>query len=150
MKISFESIEQIGALGCVMKEQNDSMILQSVEDLEWEIKQLYGGMAAEEIIYGKSGHITGGADDIKKATAILQHFVIGNAVYTDAKLNYKLLGEQTNKIEELEEKSQYFYDETMHIIHGHKELLIYLSSILLREWSLSKDEIFEFIYDFTE
>ena len=150
LKISSESVEQIGALGFAMREQDDSRVLQSVEEMEWDIKQLYGGMAAEEMVYGKKGHTTGGADDIKKATRLLQHLVVENSVYTRSKLNYEMLGEQTNKIEEMENKSKVLYEETMDIVQEYEGLLLYLSGELMREWSLSKDEIFEYIYAFKE
>jgi len=148
LKISSESVEQIGALGFAMREQDDSGMLQSVEEMEWDIKQLYGGMAAEEMVYGKKGHTTGGADDIKKATRLLQHLVVENSVYTRSKLNYEMLGEHSNKIEEMENKSKLFYEETMDIVREYEGLLLYLSEVLMREWSLSKDEIFEHIMAF--
>jgi len=150
LKISSESVEQIGALGFAMREQDDSRVLQSVEEMEWDIKQLYGGMAAEEMVYGKKGHTTGGADDIKKATRLLQHLVVENSVYTRSKLNYEMLGEHSNKIEEMENKSKVLYEETKDIVQEYEGLLLYLSGELMREWSLSKDEIFEYIYAFKE
>jgi len=148
LKISSESVEQIGALGFAMREQDDSRVLLSVEEMEWDIKQLYGGMASEEMVYGKKGHTTGGADDIKKATRLLQHLVVENSVYTRSKLNYEMLGDHSNKIEEMENKSKIFYEETMDIVREYEGLLLYLSGVLMREWSLSKDEIFEHIMAF--
>jgi len=148
LKISSESVEQIGALGFAMREQDDSRVLQSVEEMEWDIKQLYGGMAAEEMVYGKKGHTTGGSDDIKKATRLLQHLVVENSVYTRSKLNYEMLGEHSTKIEEMEKKSKFLYEETMDIVQEYEGLLLYLSGVLMREWSLNKDEIFEHIFTF--
>lgn len=145
LKISSESIAQLGALGFAMREQDESMMLQSVEEMEWSIKQLYGGIAAEQMVYGKSGHTTGGADDIKKVTKLLQRLVVENSVYSTSKLNYEILDAMDKKLEEIERKSKVFYDETMNIIQEHEGLLLYLSEILMHEWSLTKAEIFKYI-----
>jgi len=145
LKISSESISQIGALGFAMKEQHDEMLLQSIEEMEWELRQLYGGIAAEQTVYGKSGITTGSADDIQKATKLLQHMINQNNVYGTAKLNYEALGIKENKISLMEEKAQQFFEESMEIVKKYEGLLVYLSDVLLKEWSLSKDEIFEHI-----
>ena len=150
LKISSESIAQIGALGFVMREQDEGMMLQSVEEMEWVIKQLYGGIAAEQIVYGKGGHTTGGKDDIRRATQLLEHLIIENSVYSTSKLNYEILGSKENKIEEIEIKSKSLYEESMRIICEHEGLLLYLSGVLMAEWSLNKNEIFEYINKFKE
>lgn len=148
MKISSESIDQIGALGFVMREQDEGMMLKSVEVMEWEIKQLYGGIAAEQMVYGKNGHTTGGADDIKRATKYLQHLIIENSVYSTSKINYEILGSKDTQIEAIETKSKIFYEESMSIVREYEGLLLYLSGVLMAEWTLSKDEIFERIKRF--
>jgi len=145
LKISSESIAQIGALGFAMREQDETMMLKSVEDLEWEIKQLYGGIAAEQMVYGKSGHTTGSTDDIKRATKLLQHLIIENSVYSLSKLNYDVLGSAEDQLQSIESKSKLFYEESMRIVEEYEGLLLYLSGVLMAEWSLSKDEIFEYI-----
>ncbi|MEA3434355.1 MAG: AAA family ATPase, partial [Campylobacterota bacterium] len=145
LKISSESISQIGALGFAMREQHDEMLLQSIEEMEWELRQLYGGIAAEQTVYGKSGITTGSADDIQKATKLLQHMINQNNVYGTAKLNYEALGVKENRVSLMEEKAQAFFEESIEIIEKYEGLLIYLSGVLMTEWSLSKEEIFEHI-----
>ena len=145
LKISSESISQIGALGFAMREQHDRMLLQNIEDMEWELRQLYGGIAAEQTVYGKSGITTGSSDDIQKATKILQHMINQNNVYGTAKLNYEVLGAKEDRVSLLEEKAQQFFEESMEIIEKYEGLLVYLSEVLIKEWSLNKDEIFEHI-----
>ena len=145
LKISSESISQIGALGFTMREQHDRMLLQNIEDMEWELRQLYGGIAAEQTVYGKSGITTGSSDDIQKATKILQHMINQNNVYGTAKLNYEVLGAKEDRVSLLEEKAQQFFEESMEIIEKYEGLLVYLSEVLIKEWSLNKDEIFEHI-----
>jgi len=148
LKISSESIAQIGALGFALREQNDSMMLKSVDEIEWDIKQLYGGMAAEEMVYGKNGHTTGGTDDVKKATKLLEHLIVENSVYSTSKLNYKILGSDDEQLPLMEEKSKVLYEESMAIVKEHEGLLLYLSGVLMREWSLSKDTLFHHIRTF--
>lgn len=145
LKISSESISQIGALGFAMREQQDEMLLQNIEEMEWELRQLYGGIAAEQTVYGKSGITTGSADDIQKATILLQHMINQNNVYGTAKLNYEVLGVKENRVSLMEEKAKKLFEESIEIVKKHKGLLVYLSEVLLKEWSLSKDEIFRHI-----
>lgn len=148
LKISSESIAQVGVLGFVMREQTEEVMLQNVEDMEWDVKQLYGGIAAEELVCGKNGCTTGGADDIKKATRLLQHMVVENSVYSTSKLNYEMLESKEHQIQTIEEKSKDFYEESMRILKENELLLLHLSGVLMEDWSLSKDEIFEEILGF--
>jgi len=148
LKISSESIAQIGALGFAMREQDEGMMLKSVDEMEWEIMQLYGGIAAEQVVYGKSGVTTGASDDIQKVTKLLQHMINQNNVYGRAKLNYELIGANESRVALLEEKAESFFSESMEIIETHEGLLRYMSDVLMTEWSLSKDEIFEHIFLF--
>jgi len=150
LKISSESISQIGALGFAMREQDDSMLLENIGEMEWTLRQLYGGIAAEQTLYGESGITTGSADDIEKATSLLQHMINQNNVYGTAKLNYEVLGVRESRVSLLEEKAQRFFEESMEIIGKYEGLLTYLSGVLVREWSLSKDEIFEHIEAYAE
>jgi cell division protease FtsH len=131
-----------------MREQDEGMMLKSVEDMEWEIKQLYGGIAAEQMVYGKNGHTTGGADDIKRATRYLQHLIVENSVYSTSKLNYDILGAKESQTQVIEAKSKVLYEESMSIVQEYEMLLLYMSGVLMAEWSLTKDEIFEHIKQF--
>ena len=149
LKISSEAVSQRGALGFTMKEQQEGALLQNIEDMEWELRQLYGGLAAEQTVYGKSGITTGSSDDIEKATYLLEHMINQNNVYGTAKLNYEALGAKEKRVTLLEEKSQSLFEESMEIIQKYEDLLGYLSGVLLKEWSLSKDEIFEHIAIYT-
>ena len=71
-----------------------------------------------------------------------------NNVYGTAKLNYEALGVKESRVALLEEKVQQFFEESMEIIGKYVGLLVYLSGVLIKEWSLSKDEIFEHIASF--
>lgn len=146
VKISSESVSQIGVLGFVMQESSDEMMLQSIEELEWEVKGLYGGLAAERVVFGQSGSTTGSAKDIEKATRLLKHLVVENSVYEEAKLDYTALGmHRGSLLKRVEKKSASFYAESCVIIETHKELLTFLAQKLVEEWSLDKERLFELI-----
>jgi len=124
------------------------MMLQSVEELEWEVKQLYGGLAAERVVFGKSGSTTSSANDIQKATKLLKHLVVENAVYGEAKLNHTELIMSDKLVAEMEKRSAFFYNESSKIIAEHKDLLCHLSEKLIEEWSLDKERLFELIKNY--
>jgi len=149
VKVSSESLSQIAALGFVLNENSDEMMLQSIDDLEWEIKQLHGGLAAERMVFGQGGSTTGSANDIKKASKILKHLVVENSVYAEAKLDYTELQTNDRVWTELENKSSHFYNESYKIIEEHKDLLTHLSQKLIEEWSMDRERLFEIIAKFT-
>jgi len=126
------------------------MMLQSIEDLEWEIKQLYGGLAAERILFGQKGSTTGSSNDIKKVTKILKHMIAENSVYEEVKLDYSELKLTEPLIGKIEKKSAFFYNESYKILEEHKNLLSYLSEKLREEWSLDKERLFEHISNYYE
>ncbi len=150
LKISSESVEQMGALGFAMREEGDEMLLRSVDDLEWEIRQLYGGLAAEQMVYGKQGVSTGAANDIEKATMLLQHMINQNNVYGSAKLNYELLGMDEQRAQMLEKHAEELFNESLEIIGKYEGLLTYLSIVLLEAWSLDKEELFDAIAEYVQ
>ena len=150
VKVSSESISQLGALGFVLNENSDEMMLQSIEEMEWEIKQLYGGLAAEKVLFGQSGSTTGSANDIKKATKLLAHLMLENSVYSDAKLDHSELGVSEKQMKSMEKKSSLFYKESYKIIEEHKEMLCHLSQKLMEEWSLDKERLFELIANYRQ
>jgi cell division protease FtsH len=148
VKVSSESISNLGALGFVLNENSDEILLQSIEEMEWEIKQLYGGLAAEKVVFGKRGSTTGSANDIQKATKLLKHLVVENSVYGEAKLNHSELMMSDKLVTEMEEHSAIFYTESCKIIEEHKELLCHLSQKLMEEWSFDKERLFDLIENY--
>ena len=145
VKVSSESISQLGALGFVLNENSDEMMLKSIEEMEWEIKQLYGGLAAERVVFGQSGSTTGSSNDIKKATKLMSHLILENSVYSEVKLDHSVLATNDTLIKHMEDKSAHFYNESYKIIEEHKALLCHLSQKLMEEWSLDKERLFALI-----
>jgi len=143
IKISSESISRANALGYVLSESDD-LLLHSIAELEKEVKILYGGVASEELIFGKTNITTGSANDIEKITQILNHLFIETSAYSKAKLkldNIELLKKEAYK--KMEEKSAALYDETLALLEEDKGLIEYLAAQLIERWVLSKEEIFE-------
>lgn len=63
----------MGALGYVMYVPEEETYLKSKEELEDRLVGLFGGRAAEEIVFGSV--TTGAANDIEKATSIARAMV---------------------------------------------------------------------------
>lgn len=143
IKISSENISRVNALGYVLSESDD-MLLHSVSELEKEVRILYGGVAAEELIFGKQNITTGSANDIEKITRILKHLFIETSVYSESKL--KLDGLETLQVEAykaMEKKAAELYGETLAILKEDQALIEHLANVLIERWVLSKEEIFE-------
>ncbi len=143
IKISSESISRANALGYVLSESDD-MLLHSIKDLEIEVRILYGGVAAEELIFGKTNITTGSANDIEKITQILHHLFIETSAYSTSKLKLDgidLLQKEAYK--KMEAKASELYIETLEMLKEEQELIEHLANILIERWVLSKEEIFE-------
>ena len=150
IKISSESISRANALGYVLSESED-ILLHSITELEKEVKILYGGVAAEELIFGKTNITTGSANDIEKITHILNHLFIETSAYSNAKLkldNIDLLKKEAYK--NMETKASSLYEETLSLLKEDKELIKYLANELIIRWVLTKEEIFVEIKKYNE
>jgi len=149
IKISSESISRANALGFVLSENNESL-LTSLREFEDEVKVLYGGVAAEEVIYGKNNITAGSANDIEKATSILKHMIQTCSMYEKSKVNMSQLSKsaEEDSVQFIINKSEELYNESYNIIKANKDLIEYLSDVLIKKWVLSKDEIFKEIKHF--
>jgi cell division protease FtsH len=142
IKISSENISRVNALGYVLNESED-ILLSSITELEKEVKILYGGVASEELVFGKENITTGASNDIEKITHILNHLFIETSAYSQSKLkldNIDLLKDVAYK--EMEAKAKELYGETLLLLEKDKALIEHLADILIDKWVLSKDEIF--------
>ena len=148
IKISSESISRANALGYVLSESND-MLLHTIEELEKEVRILYGGVASEELIFGKRNITTGSANDIEKITQILNHLFIETSAYSEAKLKLdKIDSLKEVAYKEMEAKAVTLYKESLELLQEDKALIEHLANILIERWVLSKEEIFDEIVSF--
>lgn len=144
LKISTESVSKIGALGYVLSSGED-VALQTLEEMEQDIMQLYGGVAAEELFYGARGISVGSQNDIQKVTAKLDLMVNRLSMYSRSKLDYKQLkgeGSGEEAIRQVEAKADELYTLTLEAIKGYRDAIEALKDTLLERYVLSKDEVF--------
>lgn len=147
MKISTESVSKLGALGYVLSATPDAA-LQTLEELEQEVMQLYGGVAAEELFYGARGISVGSQNDIQKVTARLELMVNQLSMYSGSKLDYRQLkrdGASKASIRELEQKADELYARTLKVIDQYRGWMIPLKDVLMERYVLSKDEVFDLL-----
>ncbi|MES2261067.1 MAG: AAA family ATPase [Pseudomonadota bacterium] len=144
LKISTESVSKLGALGYVLS-AGDDMSLRTLEEMEQDVIQLYGGVAAEELFYGARGISVGSQNDIQKATSMLDMMVNRLSMYSRSKLDYSQFkndssGEHT--LNQVEAKADELYSYTLKSIGDYRVAMEEIKEILLERYVLSKDAIF--------
>jgi cell division protease FtsH len=147
LKISTESVSKLGALGYVLS-SGDDVSLRTLEELERDVIQLYGGVAAEELFYGARGISVGSQNDIQKATSMLNLMVNQLSMYSRSKLDYSQFkndssGEHT--LVQVEAKADELYSYTLGAIGDYKDVIASLKDTLLERYVLSKDAVFELL-----
>ena len=143
LKISTESVSKLGALGYVLQ-SGDDVSLRTLEELEQDVIQLYGGVAAEELFYGARGISVGSQNDIEKATKMLNLMVNRLSMYSRSKIDYTQLRQENGEhtIRQVEEKSDELYSYTLGAIRDYKEVIESIKDTLLDQYVLSKDAVF--------
>ncbi|MDL2354897.1 MAG: AAA family ATPase [Pseudomonadota bacterium] len=144
LKISTESVSKLGALGYVLQ-SGDDVSLRTLEELEQDVIQLYGGVAAEELFYGARGISVGSQNDIEKATKMLNLMVNRLSMYSRSKLDYTQLGQDGNgerAIRQVEQKADELYSYTLGAIRDYKAVIESIKDTLLDQYVLSKDAVF--------
>jgi len=152
LKISTESVSKVGALGYVLSSAED-VSLQTLEEMEQDIMQLYGGVAAEELFYGARGISVGSQNDIQKVTAKLDLMVNRLSMYSRSKLDYTQLqgdGSRDEAVRQVESKADELYTRTLEAIKGYKDTMVALKGTLLERYVLSKDEVFTLLAELME
>ncbi len=151
LKISTESVSKLGALGYVLQ-SNDDMSLRTLEQLEQDVIQLYGGVAAEELFYGARGISVGSQNDIEKATKLLNLMVNRLSMYSHSKIDYALLrqdGHGEQAIAQVEAKADELYRHTLEAIKDYQAIIASIKEVLLERYVLSKEAVFALIADRT-
>ncbi len=144
LKISTESVSKLGALGYVLQ-SGDDVSLRTLEELEQDVIQLYGGVAAEELFYGARGISVGSQNDIEKATKMLNLMVNRLSMYSRSKIDYTQLrqeGSGDHTVRQVEEKSDELYSYTLGAIRDYKAVIESIKDTLLDQYVLSKDAVF--------
>jgi cell division protease FtsH len=144
LKISTESVSKLGALGYVLS-AGDDMSLRTLEELERDVIQLYGGVAAEELFYGARGISVGSQNDIQKATSMLDTMVNRLSMYSRSKLDYSQFKQEASgehTLLQVETKADELYSYTLRAIGDYRAAMDAIKDVLLERYVLSKDDIF--------
>jgi cell division protease FtsH len=141
LKISTESVSKLGALGYVLS-ASDDVALRTLEELERDVIQLYGGVAAEELFYGARGISVGSQNDIQKATSMLDLMVNKLSMYSRSKLDYSQFKNQENDLDQVQAKADELYSYTLEAIGDYRPQIAELKDVLMEQYVLSKDAIF--------
>jgi cell division protease FtsH len=147
LKISTESVSKLGALGYVLQ-SGDDVSLRTLEELEQDVIQLYGGVAAEEMFYGARGISVGSQNDIEKATKLLNLMVNRLSMYSRSKIDYTQLKQEglgDHAISQVEAKSDELYSYTLGAIADYREVIESIKDTLLDQYVLSKDAVFDLL-----
>jgi len=148
LKISSEAIAKYNVLGYVINVEEDNK-LKSIGDLENEIIQLYGGVAAEETFYSEKDITIGSFNDIEKITDIFDLLINKLNVYSKSKVNFNKLYSKSvliqNNQDQIENKANELYKESLNIVKKHKNNIIIIKKIMIEKWVLHKNDIVELI-----
>lgn len=148
IKVSTESIAQQGALGYMLSTRPENSLL-SIGEIEQTIVELYGGLAAEEVFYGKQGVSLGASNDIQKATTMLRKMIEQSSVYSDAKIDYSAFKETPKDvIARIEHKSAECYARALTYMQAHRAFIADMKDVLMHQYILEKDEIFNRLEDY--
>lgn len=152
LKISTEAVSKLGALGYVLS-AGDDMALRTLEELERDVIQLYGGVAAEELFYGARGISIGSQNDIEKATNLLDTMVNRLSMYSRSKLDYSRFRPESQSgesLRQLEAKADELYSYTLQAMADYRAAISEIQEVLLERYVLSKEEIFELLAQRTD
>ncbi|UMR31274.1 AAA family ATPase [Massilia sp. MB5] len=144
LKISTESVSKLNALGYVLS-AGDDMSLRTLEEMERDVMQLYGGVAAEELFYGARGISVGSQNDIQKATSMLDTMVNRLSMYSRSKLDYSQFKSESgaeHTLGQVEAKADELYSHTLQAIGDYRAVMDSIKDVLLERYVLSKDAVF--------
>lgn len=155
LKISTESISKNNALGFVHNKPREEH-LPDRSALELRVKELYGGVAAEEHFLGKDKITTGSSSDIDVATNILRSMIVDLSMYSDSKINYSLMtksmdsNSQKQLLTSVQDKSKELFDSALMTVKENEQLIKFLLPTLLEKYFLTIDDVFVEIEKFYE
>ncbi len=152
---SVESASGVGALGYALR-WDHGVPLCTREDLRWQVRGLYGGRAAEAVVYGEEGVTSGAMGDIQAATRILADMVgrLGFAPtglskapvdltrYRDGAGKSVLSPSEQTYVERMAHEE---YSRTVSLLGSYRPALDVLRARLLQNYTLSRDELFSLL-----
>ena len=149
----------MGALGYVMYVPEEETYLKSDEELEDMLVSIFGGRAAEEIVFGSV--TTGAANDIEKATSIARAMItqygmskkfglIGLATQEDKYLSGRTVlncGDDTatEVDKEVMEMLKIAYDKAKEILKDNRQVMDKLAEFLIEKEPITGKEFMEIL-----
>lgn len=150
------------ALGVTMFLPEEDRYSMSLRRLESQIKSLFGGRIAEEIIFGKESVTTGASNDIEKATEIIRNMVtrwglsekLGPLTYGEEE-GEVFLGRQVSRRKEVSDTTAHVIDEEVRrivdenyqaatkILRDNIEKLHLMADALIKYETIDKEQIDE-------
>ncbi len=135
------------ALGVTMYVPEEEKYSVSKEEIEADIRSLYGGRIAEELVLGKNEVSTGASHDFevatKKAEAMIKHFGLNeNSLltlgYKDNNGQMNLSAEDKKAMEDILKRN---YEKSFKILQENKEKLLSFTKALIYFDSIEGDQI---------
>lgn len=135
-----------GSLGLTLHSDGEERQTPSLSQLRRMIVAVYGGRAAEELVFGKDEITTGARSDISVASEWIRDYMkhgAGNSlldleVFTGQASNY-------DQVQEAKELSSQCYQEALSFLSNHRDTLEKVAQALLEKDSLSEDELEELL-----
>ena len=148
------------ALGIAFVLPEDDRVSITREQLEANLVRMYGGRAAEELVFGRERVTTGAASDIQQATGLARRYVtqwglsdaIGPVLVGDNEHEVFLgrelqsrreVSEQTAQLVDAEVKRiiQHAYERAKHVLSENLALLHAVAGALLDRETLTRDDV---------
>lgn len=127
-----------GALGYTMRYSAGDTLFMTKKQLEGRIQSLYGGRAAEEILFGSYDNVTTGAsNDLKRATKLIRDYfsVYGmgeDTIYTDGVTDIDAKGK---------ELANRLYKETIDLLRANRSVLDKMAGALMEKKTLTSADV---------
>ena len=135
-----------GAGGVTFSTPKDKQ-LHSVEDIDHEVMELYGGRLAELLLYGKDSKkiTTGASNDIERATKLIKDSIIKYGMSEEfGMLNLKHANVPEKSILDSEiKKSKELEDKALQLLEDNKDKLETIAQMLLEKQTIYREEIVE-------
>lgn len=140
LKVSTESLARQGALGYVLSSGSLDM-LYTKDRLEWQVRKLYGGRAAEQLILGSNQLSVGATNDIEKATEILFNMAEKSALIDIACPVTRSSADEPELREQIQTLARTLYDSTMSLLLEEEACLRRLLPLLMEKHLLTREEL---------
>lgn len=122
--------------------------MYSKKELENNVRALYAGRAAEELLVGPEDITTGASNDIERATAIINQIVCKYGMCNNGLtvLDYaQIPGSDKLVMDKMNEMALKYYQETLELLEQNKEKLEAMVDALIENETLSGKEILEIV-----